>query len=198
MRKFSCLLVFAALCAAPSFAQEMPKIELSVGAAFNRFDAPPGYYLNQYGGALSANYTVFRWLSAKFELSGEYGHRALVGSTITPQALVGPQFFPFHHHKITPWGEFLFGEGYYFNQIPAFGGFPSQNIHGFSFAYQAGMGLDWKFKNNWDIRPLEFDYLSYKFLPGAPNQVRQSKYRVQVGVVYRIGHGSSHHFHLHL
>lgn len=196
MKKLLCLLALAAASATPSVAQQMPKIELSADGAFNRFATPPGYYLNQYGGALSANYTVFRWLSGKFELSGEYGHRALVGSTITPEALAGPQFFPFHHHRITPWGEFLFGEGYYANQIPAFGGFPSQTIHGFSFTYEGGLGLDWKIKSHWDVRPLEFDYLSSKFLPGAPNQVRQSKYRVQVGVVYRIGRGRSIHLHL--
>lgn len=196
MRKFLCLAAFVALCAAPSLAQQTPKFELSADAAFNRFDTPPGYYLDMPGGSLSGNYTVFRWLSAKLELSGEYGHRSLVGNTVTAQALAGPQFFPFHHHKITPWGEFLFGEGYYRNQIPAFGGFPSQTISGYSFTYQAGLGLDWRIKSHWDVRPIEFDYVSSKFFASAPNQVRQSKYRVGVGVVYRIGRGSSMHFHL--
>ncbi len=196
MRKFLCLLAFMAVCATPSLAQQTPKIELSLDAAFNRFDTPPGYYLNMPGGAGSANYTLFRWLSAKIELSGEYGHRALVGSTITTQALAGPQFFPFHHHKISPWGEFLFGEGYYRNMIPAFGGFPSQTISDFSFTYEAGLGLDWRIKQHWDVRPIEFDYISAKFLASAPNQIRQGKYRVQVGIVYKIGRGSSIHFHL--
>lgn len=187
MRKLLCLVVFLAVCAAPSLAQQTPKIELSLGAAFNRFYTPPGYYVDMPGGTFAANYTVFRWLSGKAEISGEYGHRALVGNTTTYQALIGPQFFPFRHHKITPWGEFLFGEGYYKNVIPAFGGFPSQTITDFSFTWEAGLGLDWRIKPHWDVRPIEFDYLSAKFLASAPNQVRQGKYRVQVGIVYKIG-----------
>jgi hypothetical protein len=196
MKKFLCLLAFAAASATPLLAQQMPKIEVSLDGAFNRFDTPPGYYLNMPGGALAGNYTVFRWLSGKVELSGEYGTRALVGSTLTANALAGPQFFPLHHHKITPWGEFLFGEGYYRNMIPAFGGFPSQTISSRSFTYEGGLGLDWRLKSHWDIRPIEFDYLSSKFLATAPNQIRQGKYRIQVGIVYRIGTGKSKHFHL--
>jgi hypothetical protein len=187
MKKFLCLFAFAALAAAPALAQQTPKIELSLDPAFNRYETPPGYYLDMFGGEGSANYTVFRWLSGKFELSGEYGHRAYVGSTGTYNALVGPQFFPFHHHKITPWGEFLLGEGYYRNAIPAFGGFPSATIAGFSFTWEGGLGLDWRIKTRWDVRPIEFDYVSSKFLPGQPNQVRQSNYRAAIGVVYRIG-----------
>lgn len=209
MKRFLVVLAFAALCASASPAQtststpgptpaqapapkpslpQTPRIELSVDGTFNRFNGPSGYYLSMPGWAASANYTVFRWLSAKVEGSGEYGRRALSGSTNVHDLLAGPQFFPFRHHKITPWGEFLFGEGYYRNTIPAFGGFPSKTITGFSFTWEGGLGLDWRIKRRWDVRPIEFDYVSSKFLPsGQPNQVRQGNYRIQVGVVYRIG-----------
>lgn len=205
MKRILALLVFAALGATASLAQTSvsgpkaqtskpkpappptPKIELSVSGAFNRFYAPSGYYLDMPGWAASANYTVFRWISAKVEASGEYGSRALVGRTSTYNLMVGPQFYPFRHHKITPWGEFLFGEGYYRNNIPAFGGFPSKTITNFSFTWEGGLGLDWRLTHRWDIRPIEFDYVSSKYLATAPNQVRQSNYRLQIGIVYKIG-----------
>lgn len=187
MKKLAFLFAFAVLAATPVLAQQTPKYEISLDGTFNRFDTPPGYYLDMPGGALAGNYTVFRWLSGKIELSGEYGHRALVGGTVTADAFAGPVFYPFRHHKITPWGEFLFGEGYYRNMIPAFGGFPSSTVSGHSFAYEGGLGLDWKLKQHWDVRPLEFDFVSSKFLSTVPNQIRQSNYRLQVGVVYKIG-----------
>lgn len=187
MKKLAFLFALAVLAAAPALAQQTPKIELSLDAAFNRFSTPPGYYLDMPGGTFSANYTVFRWVSGKVELSGQYGHRALVGSTLTADALAGPVFYPFRHHKITPWGQFLFGEGYYRNMIPAFGGFPSSTVSSRSFTYEAGLGLDWRLKQRWDLRPIEFDFVSSKFLSTAPNQVRQSNYRLQIGVVYKIG-----------
>jgi len=190
MKKFLGLLVFAALCGTPALAQVTPKIELSAGGAFNRFDTPRGYYLDMPGWTASANYTVFRWLSGKVEASGDYGRRALVGTTSTYNLLAGPQFFPFRHHKITPWGEFLFGEGYYRNHVPAVAGFPSATFSGYSFTWEGGMGLDWRLKGHWDLRPIEFDYVSSKYLATQPNQLRQSNYRLQIGVVYRIGkHG---------
>jgi hypothetical protein len=198
MKRILVLLAFAALCASASLAQtsaeapkpapvQTPQIEVSVDAAFNRFSTPQEYDLDMPGGAGSANYTVFRWLSAKMELSAEYGTREIVGGTGTYDLLAGPQFYPFHHHKITPWGDFLFGEGYYRNTIPAFGGFPSKTIAGFSFTWEGGLGLDLRFKRRWDIRPIEFDYVSSKFLVTGPNQLRQSNYRVQIGLVYKIG-----------
>jgi hypothetical protein len=198
MKRIPVLLALAALCASASLAQtsaqapkpapvQTPQIELSVDAAFNRFSAPPGYYLDMPGWAASANYTVFRWLSAKVEASGEYGSRAIVGKTSTYDLLAGPQFYPFHHHRITPWGDFLFGEGYYRNTIPAFAGFPSKTIADFSFTWEGGLGLDFRLKPHWDLRPIEFDYVSSKFLSTGPNQVRQSNYRIQIGVVYKIG-----------
>ena len=187
MKKILGFLALAALCGAPALAQVTPKIELSAGATFNRFASPPGYYLDMPGWTASANYTVFRWLSGKVEASGEYGRRAYVGTTSTYDLLVGPQFYPFRHHRITPWGEFLFGEGYYRNQIPALAGFPAKTISSFSFTWEGGLGLDWRLKPHWDLRPIEFDYVSSKFLQGQPNQVRQSDYRLQIGIVYRIG-----------
>jgi hypothetical protein len=180
------VVVFVAVVTAPCFAQT-PKIEISADGAFNRFDTPTGYYLDMAGWSGSANYSVRTWVAAKLQASGEYGRRAYVGTSSVHDLLIGPEFFPFRHHKFTPWGHFLFGEGYYRNTIPPFGGFPSNTKTDFSFTWEAGLGMDVTFKHRWAIRAIEFDYDSAKFLADQPNEPRQSNYRVQVGVVYRIG-----------
>jgi hypothetical protein len=186
MRKLLGALAFLALLAGPCLAQT-PKIEISAEGAFNRFNTPTGYYLDMAGWSASANYAVRTWVAAKVEASGWYGRRELVGTTSVHDLLIGPEFFPFRHHKITPWGHFLFGEGYYRNTIPPFGGFPSQVKDDFSYTWEAGVGLDFNFKHHWALRPIEFDYTSSKFLANQPNEARQANYRVQIGVVYRIG-----------
>jgi hypothetical protein len=186
MKRFLGVLAFVALLAGPCLAQT-PKIEISADGSFNRFDTPSSYYLDMAGWSASANYSLRTWLAAKVEASGAYGRRAYVGTTNVHDILVGPQFFPFRHHKFTPWGEFLVGEGYYRNTIPAFGGFPAQTNADFSFTWEGGMGLDVNFKHRWAIRVIDFDFVSSKFLSTVPNQARQTNYRVQVGVVYRIG-----------
>ncbi|HKS67945.1 MAG TPA: hypothetical protein VJR26_11960 [Candidatus Acidoferrales bacterium] len=186
MKRLLGALGFAVLLAGPCLAQT-PKIEISAEGAFNRYYTPTGYYLDMAGWSGSANYAVRTWVAAKVEASGEYGRRALVGTTSVHDLLIGPEFFPFRHHKITPWGHFLIGEGYYRNVIPPFAGFPSQTKTDFSVTWEGGLGIDFNFKQHWAIRPIEFDYTSAKFLSTQKNQPRQSNYRVAVGVVYRIG-----------
>lgn len=171
--------------AAPS--RNMPKIELAAGPNFQRATAPQGYYLNMWGWTGSGEYNIFRWLGGEVQAAGEYSRKALVGTTQTYSILAGPDFFPFKHHKITPWGHFLFGQAYYRDSIPAFAGFPAHVNGAFSFAWQGGAGLDVTYKKRWAIRLIEFDYISTNFFGGQPMQPRQSNYRIEVGVVYRIG-----------
>jgi hypothetical protein len=163
------------------------EIDVSAGATFNRYTAPAGYYLDMVGWTGSANYDLFRWLSAQAEASGDYSHKALIGSTMVYTLLAGPQFFPLRRHKVTPWGHFLFGQGYYRDSIPSFGGFPAHVNGAFAFAWEGGVGLDVNYKRRWRLRLLEFDYTSTNFFGGQPHESRQSNYRLGVGVIYRIG-----------
>lgn len=165
----------------------MPAIELAAGPNFQRATAPQGYYLDMFGWTVSGQYNLFRWLSGEAQGSGEYSHKALIGSTQTYSILFGPDFFPLKHHKITPWGHFLFGQAYYRNSIPAFADFPAHVNSAFSFAWEGGAGLDVNYKRRWGIRLLEFDYISTNFFGGQPMQPRQSNYRIEVGVIYKIG-----------
>jgi hypothetical protein len=210
MKKFLSILAFTMLAATASLAQGQtltqqqsapraqgrkksrtvlptPKIQVAIGAAFNRYDAPTGYYLNMPGWTASAEYTVRRWVGAQGELSGDYSNRAYVGFTSVHEALVGPQFFPLRRRKFTPWGHVLVGEGYYRESVPAFGGFPAKVNGDFAFSWEGGLGIDMHYKKRWSFRVLEFDYVSTKFYTNHPNTPGQADYRVQVGAVYSIG-----------
>jgi hypothetical protein len=163
-----------------------PKWQIAVGAAFNRYNAPTGY-LNMPGWTASGGYTVRRWLGAQAELTGWYANKALVGFTSVHTAMIGPEFFPLGHHRFTPFGHFLFGESYYRDSIPAFGGFPSKVNTDLRFAWEGGLGLETHYKRNWSIRFPQFDYVATRFYTNQPNTPGQSNYRLQLAVVYSIG-----------
>jgi hypothetical protein len=165
----------------------IPKMELAASASFNRYVAPPGYYVDMTGWNSALNYNLRTWAGAQIEASGDYGRKAYFGHSSVYTLLVGPQFFPLHHHKITPWGHFLFGEGYYRNPIPEFGGFQSQVKSDVAFVWEAGAGIDIRYKEHWSIRFPQFDYVSTRFLRTAANQPAQADYRASIGVIYRIG-----------
>jgi len=166
---------------------ETPKIELSASGSFNRYTAPIGYYVDMAGWNGSADYNLRRWAGAQIEASGDYGRKAYFGKSSVYTILAGPQFFPLRHHKITPWGHFLFGEGYYRNSIPAFGGFQPKVNTDFAFVWEGGAGVDINFKQHWLIRFPQFDYMSTRFLRTGSTQPAQSNYRASIGIVYRIG-----------
>jgi hypothetical protein len=184
MRNVCGLLALLLLSAVPSFAQ-IPKIELSAGPAFDRYTAPNGYDLDMFGWTFSGEYNVFRWLGGEFQASGAYSNKAVIGRTSLYTAQVGPVFYPLRHHRLTPWGHFLIGEGYYQDEIPPNGGFPAKTPSDFAKAWRVGAGLDWNLKRgNWGIRLLQFDYGPTRFFS---NKVSQPDYRLSIGVTYRIG-----------
>ncbi len=164
-----------------------PRIELSASGSFNRYTAPTGYYVDMAGWNGSADYNLRRWAGAQVEASGDYGRKAFFGNSSVYTLFVGPQLFPFRHHKITPWGHFLFGEAYYRNPIPAFGGFQPKVSADFAFAWEGGAGIDINYKEHWGIRIVQVDYISTRFFRSQPNQPTQADYRASIGVIYRIG-----------
>jgi Outer membrane protein beta-barrel domain len=176
------LLALLLLGAIPAFAQT-PKEEISLSGTFSRYSAPSGYDLDMAGWMASGSYNLKNWLGVEFEPSGNYSNKALLGWTSTYRVLVGPQFFPFRHHKLTPWGHFLFGESYYQDSIPPTGGFPAKVNSDFAFAWEAGAGVDVNIKKRWGAR-LQFDYDPTRFFGDKPGQ---PDYRVSFGFIYRIG-----------
>lgn len=183
MRNVYRLLALLLLGAVPSFAQT-PKIELSAGPTFDRYTAPSGYYLDMAGWTFAGEYNVFRWLGGEFQASGGYSNKAVIGRTSLYTLQLGPRFYPLHHHKLTPWGHFLIGEGYYRDEIPPNGGFPSQVDADFARAWRVGGGVDYNLKSRWGLQLLQFDYGPTRFFH---TKVSQGDYRLSVGITYRIG-----------
>lgn len=176
------LLALLLLGAIPAFAQT-PKEEISAGATFSKYSAPSGYSLDMGGWTVSGSYNLKNWLGVELEPSGAYSNKELLGLTSVYRVLVGPQFFPFRHHKFTPWGHFLFGESYYRDSIPAFGGYGATVKPDFAFAWEAGAGVDLNIKKRWGAR-LQFDYDPTRFFGDKPSQ---PDYRISFGFIYRIG-----------
>jgi len=183
MRKFWGALGLLLLAAVPSFGQT-PKFELSAGPTFDRYTDHNGIDLDLAGWTFSGEYNVFRWLGGEFQASGAYNNHEVVGFTSLYTAQVGPVFYPLRHHKITPWGHFLIGEGYYHDDIPANGGYPATQKGDFAKAWRVGAGLDFNLKSHWGIRMIQFDYGPTRFFG---NKVSQPDYRLSIGVTYRIG-----------
>ena len=183
MKKVLGLFAFIALLAGPSLAQT-PKYEITLGPTFDRYTAPSGYYLDMVGWAASGEYNWRRWLGAQIDASGDYSDKTLLGFTSIHRLMIGPEFFPFRHHKLTPWGHALFGESYYRNTIPANGGFPSKVNSDVAFAWEAGLGVDLNIKKRWGVRMFEFDYDPTRFYNNKPSQ---PSYRISIAVIYRIG-----------
>jgi len=182
MRIVCSLLALLLLGAIPAFAQT-PKEEISASGTFNRYSAPSGYTLDMAGWVGSGSYNLKNWLGVELEPSGAYSNKELLGLTSVYGVLVGPQFFPFRHHKLTPWAHFLFGESYYRDSIPPTGGYPAKVDSDFAFAWEAGAGVDLNLKKRWGAR-LQFDYDPTRFFGDKPGQ---PDYRVSFGFIYRIG-----------
>jgi len=168
-----------------------PKYEISVGYDHRSF-GPAGtsrYGMNGWVG--SFDYDWKSWLGFEGELQGVYATRTPPpgeGGVEKPSIYTimgGPQIFPFRHHKISPFGHILFGEGYY--QVPTgpYASFGSSTPTSFSHSVAGGGGLDYKFKENWAVRGM-FDYGSTRFYTGS-GVSSDSSYRISVGLVYYLG-----------
>lgn len=164
--------------------RRVPKIQVEFGPTFDRYTGPDGYYRNMPGWTGSGVYNVFRWLGGEFQASGAYNNKAVVGFTSLYTAQVGPVFYPLRHHRLTPWGHFLYGEGYYRDSIPENGGFPAKVNADFAKAWRVGAGVDLALKNRrWGVRMLQFDYTPTKFFN---TKAGQPDYRISIGLTYRI------------
>ena len=164
------------------------EIEVSFGPTFRTYNGALGR-VGMYGGYGSADYNIFRWLGASAEILGAYrqvGARS-IGTQQTyalGTAMVGPQFYPIFHHRVTPFGHFLAGVGGLHCYTPGYAGFPRSDQNSVDLAYEAGVGVDLRIKAHWSIRLIQADYGSTSF-PGTRGG--QSSTRFSAGVVYLRG-----------
>ena len=168
-----------------------PKYEISVGYDHRSFGpaGTPRYGMNGWVG--SFDYDWKSWLGFEGEVQGVYATRTPppgTGGVETPSIYTitgGPEIFPFRHHKLSPFGHILYGEGYYRVAVGPYSPFSGGTSTSFSHAVEGGAGLDYKFKENWAVRGM-FDYGSTRFYT-ASGTSSDSSYRISVGLVYYLG-----------
>jgi hypothetical protein len=166
-----------------------PKYELSAGFAHRSFYTTGLPKIGMYGAYGSFAYNWKRWLGFEGEIQAVYKTINVTnGGTEKPSvytALVGPQIYPFKHHKLSPFGHFLYGEGYYREAIGSYSGFPSTVNTYFSRSWEGGGGLDVHLWPKWSVRA-GFDYGSTSFGSGGGSG-SQGGYRISIGMVRYFG-----------
>ncbi len=173
------------------------KYELAGGYALRTYYAPfepNALHLN--GWFASLDYNRFTWLGFTGEAVGGGINQSgvnnidggLYGKTSVYTLLIGPQVYPFRHHKVTPFAHFLFGAGYYRNVTSSYGGFPGGNHDSLVRAWEVGGGLDLAWRQRWTIRLVQLDTTSANFFSNTSTYANRSLIRFSVGVVYHFGH----------
>lgn len=187
MKRLLVVLGFLALSAGPAVAQQ-EHFEFSVGGSFRAFQQTetsdqsrigmPGWY---FAGVF--NIHRFRnFLGVQLEGTGSYRGQGVVGNTSIYTAQIGPRIYPIGHHKLTPYGEVLFGVGYYRNDIPAYGGFQPSVYSYTGDTWEAGGGMEMNIKHHWGLRLMQFDFGQTHFFSKSE---RQTNYRASIGITYR-------------
>jgi len=171
-----------------------PKYEISVGYDHRSFYVTGYPKIGMNGWVGSFDYNWKQWLGFEAEAQGLYKTiTSQAAATETPSlytAMAGPQIFPFRHHKVTPFGHFLYGEGYYRDAFGPYGGVGSAVNTYFSHAWEGGGGLDVHIKPHWSVRGM-FDYGSTHFTASGSSSsgssAGQGGYRFSIGMVYYFG-----------
>lgn len=161
---------------------QTPPYELSGGYTLRVFTEPSYARVGLSGGYGSFDYTILSRISAEAEVSAAFRNQGFNGNLSIYSVMVGPQIYPFRHRrKFTPFAHILFGEAFYRNSYPAYGGFPAEVKTDSSFSWEGGGGIDLTHSSRWAIRLIQIDYAQTKFL----GTLSQANYRVSVGIVYR-------------
>ena len=193
------ILGFASVFARPTAAQITPRYELGGAFTYLDFYSPPPNITTRIH-TLGANLTFERnfksYLSLLVDGAGDYKNQgivnvgtppvmAILGKTEVFTILAGPRIYPLkHRHRLTPFGQVLFGAGYDRRIFPANGNFPSLTNTSWSFSWMGGGGVDFRLSQHWAVHAFEFDYLHTSFFGGNPSQ---GSYRISVGITYRWG-----------
>ena len=177
-----CLLAVFSLSGAATYAQDNPKIDVFAGYSYVRANPGPtsdnAFSLN--GGSVSVDYHVNGWLGAVADLGGYHnGDVRGTGTTGTLTTyLFGPRVTLRSFHRLTPFGQTLFGFGRGTSDIS---GTLAGNQNAFAMA--VGGGVDYKISNRFSVRPLQVDYLLTRFNEATTNNQTQNGLRASAGVV---------------
>ncbi len=185
MKKFAGLFVVVVLFCLPSFAQDTSKYEIGGGLAYRSFSNGSGSRTNMVGWNTYGDRRIWRFINVAADFSGTYNRNTNFGDTSIYSFLIGPQLYPFgHQHKITVFGQLLFGGGVFLYHLPSQNGFNPVTTSYAGPVWMGGGGLDWRVRKRWAIRFIQADYEQTRFVSGSPSQ---GNYRISVGLLYRFG-----------
>lgn len=166
-----------------------PKYDITVGYEYRSYypNIQPRFGTN--GWDVTYDYSFFRhFLSLVADGTGTYSTQSPGGYTDIYTLTAGPRVYPFgHRHRLTVYGQGLFGEGYIRTKLPSNGPFQGEAMHNFRFTASGGGGLEYRANERWAIRVIEFEYESTRFFTQA-GTTGQSNYRLSFGVTRRFGH----------
>ncbi|HXX19667.1 MAG TPA: hypothetical protein VEJ46_09710 [Candidatus Acidoferrum sp.] len=169
-----------------------PKYEISAGYAHRSYYSTDGTTLGMNGWYGSFEDNFHSWIGLIGEVAGTGKNQGIVqgvnlGKTNIYTFMVGPEVYPLRHRKLTPFGHFLYGAGYYRNTVPAISGFGAAATNIVVRAWQGGGGLDLNITHQWALRLIQFDVASSNFYPTTTSFVNSTMKRVSVGLVFHIG-----------
>jgi opacity protein-like surface antigen len=153
----------------PVFAQDKPTGEVGVGYTFRSYGLPsiqqPPSRLTTNGWNISAEYN-FTWrfgAAVELDLTRNDSEGARTGIAT---ALIGPQIYPFGHHRVTPFVNAFFGPARFYFRFPCgcLGkGGGSDSFTEYNFAWSVGGGVDYTVRPNVAVRLLQFEFEEVNF-----------------------------------
>ena len=151
---------------------EVPRLEVSAGYSYMRFNSQPlGFAspsnLNGWIGAISGNLT--RELGGLAEATGNYSSHLNVRAV-----LLGPQYIH-ARGRFTYSAHVLFGRARSLDSV-------GTGARSTATAVGAGGGIDWAFRRHFDIRIVQADYLHTRLF-----QLPENNLQFSTGIVYRWG-----------
>ena len=195
MRRFLWLAGIVLMMAIPAKGQQLtPQYEIGGGYDYTLFANSVGKsHLNMSGWDVNGAYNWRRHFAAVLDISGVYNTQSSSNPGINGidthvyTYAAGPRFYPLGHHKLTLFGQVLFGGGHVSQFLPGVPPFPPTTVKDNSFTAIAGGGLDVNWTEHWAIRLVEADYEHSNFFSSRSSGVGQGDERLVVGIVYRFG-----------
>lgn len=188
MKKLFALFALLVVSASPALAQhrdgDTPLFEVNGGYTYLRWQVPdfvqPPSSLNYNGFNVGGTLNVTNWAGLAADITGTYNSNNGVDTHIYSY-LAGPRIYPLGHHKLTPFGEALFGVAtlHIPSNIPATEG---------KFSFEIGGGLDYSLGRHFAVRVAQVDYQRTQFLRYVdPSIDNQNNFKYSAGIVIRFG-----------
>jgi opacity protein-like surface antigen len=191
MRRGLLLAGFLLLFSLPAQAQLTPRYEASGGFDFTSFvEQASAPRLNMLGADGDFAYNLRRWIGVAGDVSFTRNRQSSVDPGLDGTTtriftfMAGPRFYPLGHHKITIFGEAMYGGGYFSSTLPPIPPYQGATVTDTRWAWMGGGGIDYRVKDHWAVR-LDFDYVSTRFLQSSYGT--QASERGVIGVVYTWG-----------